>query len=464
MELNHPVFSGPFPVELDLEPIDTPSNYAHYHQDPPLPARLQGWRVHGEIVDADGRTVFGSVAVGAGFGDTPDAEVISGGVNTKGPDWVAIGRHGNFFLWGFAASPSQLTESGRQVLSNSIVYISAFDRQPPRSKRRHIGRSWWLDQAVQFRDIASEHARIAKLQAEQNTPPDSPWAVGSLEAFVEKTARRSFPSLWDELGDDLEAYLPAMVENRGFLYAQGREFAAPILDRDAQAYGLANHDPRLLDHCIGLLERDEDVGRARRVLNRYTGLELGSAVAWRAWFDEVRDGLYFSDTSGYRFFSTLPSEAELRSHLNGLAVPFLPGSNPVHASAALVPEAGSSLRATLVVRIQVEPRWHIYASAHPGSPYVETDLTPELPTGWQAEEAWSLPSSQPSREDPKLRLWQGDLVFRRGVVADAPEALASGLEVELRYQACDANQCLPPEVVTLRADLPASELETDAPD
>lgn len=43
------------------------------------------------------RNGFSSV----GFEDSPEAEVISSGVCAKSLDAVAIGRHGNFFHWGF---------------------------------------------------------------------------------------------------------------------------------------------------------------------------------------------------------------------------------------------------------------------------------------------------------------------------------------------------------------------------
>lgn len=48
---------------------------------------------------------------------------------------VAIGRHGNFQHWGFAASPADMAEEARTVLANAIVYISGFAGQKPIARK-----------------------------------------------------------------------------------------------------------------------------------------------------------------------------------------------------------------------------------------------------------------------------------------------------------------------------------------
>jgi hypothetical protein len=44
---------------------------------------------------------YGVVSDGHGFEDSPDCERITGGVNSKGPHAVAIGRQANMLQWGF---------------------------------------------------------------------------------------------------------------------------------------------------------------------------------------------------------------------------------------------------------------------------------------------------------------------------------------------------------------------------
>ena len=58
--------------------------------------------------------------------DSPDIEVISGGINTKQPGAAAIWRQGHLLHFGFQPSPGELNETGRALLINSIVYIDRF--------------------------------------------------------------------------------------------------------------------------------------------------------------------------------------------------------------------------------------------------------------------------------------------------------------------------------------------------
>ena len=50
-------------------------------------------------------------------------------------DAVAIGRHGNFLHWGFAASPDDMTEEARDVFANAVVYIAGFAGQTPVARK-----------------------------------------------------------------------------------------------------------------------------------------------------------------------------------------------------------------------------------------------------------------------------------------------------------------------------------------
>ncbi|SFW19408.1 hypothetical protein SAMN02927921_00472 [Sinomicrobium oceani] len=93
------------------------------------------WRVQKEgYLEAKGYRV-GMVSRGDGFLDSPDAEYISSGVNTKDVGAVAIGRHGNFFLWGFSGSPDYMTEEAKQVFANAVVYMKQFKGQKPIARK-----------------------------------------------------------------------------------------------------------------------------------------------------------------------------------------------------------------------------------------------------------------------------------------------------------------------------------------
>lgn len=70
-----------------------------------------------------------------GFEDSPEAEIISGGVSGKTWDAVAIGRHGNFLHWGFAALSDDMTDEARDVFANAVVYIAGFAGQTPVARK-----------------------------------------------------------------------------------------------------------------------------------------------------------------------------------------------------------------------------------------------------------------------------------------------------------------------------------------
>lgn len=70
---------------------------------------------------------------------------------------MAIGRHGNFFHWGFAASPADMTEEAKSVFANAIVYISQFDGQKPIARK--------YDEQIITRDVVKKFAYRATREA-----------------------------------------------------------------------------------------------------------------------------------------------------------------------------------------------------------------------------------------------------------------------------------------------------------
>src|SRR5262245_34324013 len=129
MRLNHPIFTTPLTPKIEIGSTATPENYRHYHGGKDLPEKLATWKVQdgklGQTVD------YGLVSGFHGFADSPDAEWISSGINSKGPSSMALGRHGNWFLWGFAGDPTQMTDSARQVFLNTVVWMKGFEGQAP---------------------------------------------------------------------------------------------------------------------------------------------------------------------------------------------------------------------------------------------------------------------------------------------------------------------------------------------
>jgi hypothetical protein len=258
----HEIFRKPFAVTPTLTKADTPANYRGWPEGAALPAQLDVWKVQEKLRARN----FGLVSDGYGFTDSPDCEYISGGLNSKGPGAVALGRQANWFLWGFCASPQEMTEEARRVFLNTVVYMKRFDGARPLFPKARGAREWAL---LYANYIEGENAKWAR----------------------EKIA----PELIEAAGGVAEKLVALLRRDLGYVVSDG----VFRVDADAQALGLANRDLVLMERCVALLEQGEGTERARRLLERYLPERLATAADYRAWLSEHRDRLYFTDTGGY---------------------------------------------------------------------------------------------------------------------------------------------------------------------
>jgi len=263
----HEVFQKPFPVNIQLTEEPTPENYRHWPGGEQLGKTMKMWKVQTKsFPEIDP----GLVSDPYGFADSPDAEVISSGLNSKGPDSVAIGRHGNFFLWGFSAQPSDMTPEGRKCFLNSICYIKKYDGQKPLIAKTTSGRAWALVYAGYLKTINDEN-------------------------FI----KQLFPEdLRQRFGKDPEKYIQYYKENLEYLHEEKGRVA---VDEDVKGLGLSNRKVEFLDRCMSMLEKGEEQELAMRLLKRYTRETFSDAREWRAWLEKNRDQLFFTDTGGYKF-------------------------------------------------------------------------------------------------------------------------------------------------------------------
>lgn len=274
----HEIFSRPLEVKIETEERPTPENYRQYPEGAALGAKMAVWKVQTRsFPDVDP----GLVSDGYGFEDSPDAEKITGGVNSKGSESVAIGRHGNFFLWGFSGSPTEMTPEARKCFVNSVCYIRRFDGRAPLARKESRSRRW-----------AAAYANYLK----------DPQLKGSAEYLLKlfpKEARAA-------AGDDPEKLAAFVAENLECLTLDGQ--GKILVDADAKTLGISNRDVRLLDRCVELLQKEGEAERARRLLKRYTGLAFEEPAKWKEWLEANRPRLFFTDLGGYRF--VVGSEAE----------------------------------------------------------------------------------------------------------------------------------------------------------
>jgi hypothetical protein len=265
--LTHEIFNKPLKVEVKLEDRPTPDYYRHWPGGDQLGKTMKMWKVQNKnFPEIDP----GLVSDPYGFADSPDAEVISSGLNSKGPEAVAIGRHGNFFLWGFSAQPSDMTVEARKCFINAICYIKKFDGQKPVVSKTSSGRRWALVHAGYVKTINDENF-IKQL-------------------FPEELRKR--------FGKDADKYTKYYQENLEYLHLVSGHF---LVDEDVKGLGLSNRKVELLDRCITMLEKGEKSDLALRILQRYTRESFPDAKQWRAWLEKNREKLFFTDTGGYKF-------------------------------------------------------------------------------------------------------------------------------------------------------------------
>jgi len=101
--------------------------------------------------------------------------------------------------------------------------------------------------------------------------------------------------------------------------------------------------------------------------------------------------------------------------------------------------------------MKVAPGWHTYAAAGKTEAAVLTRIEDVLPDGAKSVGAWDLPKGQPQKGGGAH--YTGDVVFLRTVRLEATPPGRVEIPVTVSFQACDQEQCLPPDSVKLTARL-----------
>lgn len=468
---DHPIFKGPFPVKMTVEERPTPEDAYHYayYYDDPIPATLPMWRVQTKGYITDPGFTIGMVSRPWGYTDSPDAEYISSGVCAKTLDAVAIGRHANFLHWGFAASPAYMTEEAKAVFANAVVYISKFrgkkmlarkfnDRIATREylkeltflstrasyeERMESDRKWTEEMKERYRAAKKKQDAGEQLtQTEQNTlkygePED--FKPMSREAYV----KRYLKEFYDMFGTDEEAYARFFKENYDYFYSEG--FYHIFVDEDVKAWGIPNHDKRLLDKAITCLEQGIETERANRVLARYTMADFKTPAEWRQWYNTYNGKFFFTEAGGWKFMingeSSLPGNdyfsyrKRMEEEQTETAEEQTSDANPVAVTASVRVADG---KRELVVRFKIHPGYHIYADVAPSDPYIPTEIKLELPEGVSAG-SWK--ASQPGKFGET-----GTTIYESSSEYTCPlEGNGRGkLKCTVSYQCCDTHVCMPP--------------------
>jgi hypothetical protein len=445
---SHEIFNEPLKVSLTFEDRPTPENYFRLAGDKKIEKTIKVWPVQTKkFPEIDP----GLVSNPHGFGDSPDAEVISSGLNSKGPESVALARHANFFLWGFSASPHDMTPEGREVFVNAVCYIKKFDGQKPvvRKVGAGLSRDGALWSACHLRNLLDEAAFKRGLPESLRNDAQQ---YSRYRKLMMDDFDRTYPAeLRRRFGNDPEKYIGWIRENLEYLRFEGDGYdAKPVVDEDVKGLGLSNRKVELLEKCVAMLEAGDRPEPAARILRRYTNEDFRDAKEWRSWLETNRTRLFFTDVGGFKFLVAPETlAAAVRPHR---AVPAQPtAKDPVAAAAELSPSKvrpGDTLE--FVVRVQTAPTWHIYAAVGSSGPGAPTRLNLRLPEGIQAEGQWSFPNS--IRGFDGQLIYEGTLEFRHKLrVAAAAAPGRKAVACEFGYQACDPRSCRPPQTAELVA-------------
>ena len=470
----HQIFKGPFPVKLTTVMKATPENAYHYtyFYDFELPDSTLMWRVQKNgYMDTPG-TPVGMVSRPWGYLDSPDCEYISSGVCAKTIDAVAIGRQGNFMHWGFAVSPDGLTDEGKAVFANAIVYMSRFNgqgilarkpnervatREYLKERKYYATRECYENRIKSDEEFARESmalrdsARAKMARREELTRRESyfvdyePQPPMTLEDFLKRYQHEVF----DEFGTDLEAYQKYYDDNKPYFYG-GKGAYEISVDEDCKAWGIANNEVKLLDKAISCLENGSETDRARRVLDRYTLCTFSTPQEWRSWYDTYHKKMFFTESGGWVFLIDGPSDlpgndyrakkaaikAAEEAKYDGQGVLGEASQDvPVCVAANIVEEDGGTF---VEVSFAICPGFHLYSTVDPTDPYVAMSIETSKLEGIEVGEP-ILPAA-------RIMDKPGTTVFDSNFKVRIPVTVRENgpLTVNVGYQACDSKSCTIP--------------------
>lgn len=478
----HPIFNGPFKVNITAEMLPTPESAKEYGPmyGYTVPPTVEMWKVHNNG-NFENEARIGMVARPWGYTDSPETEIISGGKCAKSLDAIAIGRHGNFFHWGFAAKPSDMTEAGKAALANAVVYMKDFKGKRVIARKLNEGiatrdaataakyassRDCWkaienvqlkfyhmMDSAVRAikaKQVAGEELSPMEMVQLQYPEPRKPEPISFSDYLKERN-----PELYKVFGEDEAEYARYYDKNRPYFRPDSKEGYGLEIDQEARSLGIANNDIRLLDKAIELLGNGgNDAVTGRTLLERYTLCRFATPAEWKAWLDTNRNRMFFSESGGWLWlvdtldpsvpgndYSVLTAPAQPENTAPVAPAGTTDRNNPVALKAEIVDAPGGMK--DVVITMTVYEGFHTYAYVADEDPFIPTEVTIELPEGY--EKSGSLVTPTPTPSSTATTYYTGNGAFRQRIKGNGDGEVVC----KIKYQACDASMCMPPVTKTI---------------
>ena len=480
MRTEHPIFKGPYKVKMTLVDRPTPDGAKEFAPlvGETLPETTKMWHVNTKGYMTHPGFKVGMVSRPWGFEDSPEAEWISSGNCMKSIDAMALGRHANFFHWGFAAAPMDMTDEAKPLLANAIIYISKFAGQHVVARKLYEGISTRIEARENAYRVTREcyddyKVSIEKFNSQMQQYADSIKAVaagggkvGEREAMYLQWQPQPIPTrddflremagaLYEEFGANEAAYAKYYAENTPYFYGSFEDYGLK-LDEDAKSLGIPNNDLRLMDKAVEIWQNGDEKGR--RLLERYTLLRYDTPQQYAQWLKKYRSKLFFTESGGWLWLVNSQDKNVEGNDYSILKYNEVPQQktpeiteqtdpmNPVLVSSMVndLPSGGKEL----LVRIKIHPGWHIYGYVAEQDPYIATTFDLQLPDGWQKDGDMQLPAFRTDGEYGTT-IYEGDVLFRQRLKGSGH----GQLKLIVNFQTCDNHACLPPRDVEFSFDL-----------
>lgn len=440
MRLKHTIFNAPFKTELTIENRPTPDGVYVFSEGWKVPRTTPMWRV-----SRDGSRV-GMISGWYGYEDAPDAEIISGGSSVKSYDAVAISRHANYMLWGYAAEPEDLTKEAQTIFANAVCYMSKFAGQTPQT-RAYLPVAT-RDEIAEFMEVLSPEGYatykkgvktfndyLADCQSKGERLGESQMQTLSHYEYIQKNSRDQLVTK----PEDIESVRQFLTDNFEYIngsYSSANRFR---VDENAKTLKLSNREIASLDRCITMLEKgDAKSDKALAMLKTYTMQSFTQPKEWRTWYKANKNKLYFTESGGYRFMGDGSENVrpdDFSSHVQ---------KDPVKVGAAMTFDGKVS---AVEVTLSLLPDYHVYASSsNADSPFILTEVEVFLPEGMTKSGDLILPASEQYYADRSMRIYSSrENKFQQPVVIDRAKFNGGKIRCVVRYQSCNATSCLPPK-------------------
>ncbi|WP_421918818.1 protein-disulfide reductase DsbD domain-containing protein [Marinifilum sp.] len=479
-KFDHAIFKGPFKVKPTIKNRPTPKPILKSWDGLDMPTEIPMWEVNTEGYHDEKGYRIGLVSRGWGFEDSPDAEIISSGVCDKQKTAVALGRHGNHFLWGFAGSPDYMTEEAKQVFANVIVYTykNKDEKFIAKKYNERIATKKWADELLFYitkrgydenvkfmKDFNEKMLQVSKKAQEKKAEGKAltemekmmldfqPKPILTRMQYLKKMIGRNS---WSSItGLDTIKVRAFLKENRPYFYSQPDVRVDLRVDEDAKSLGIANNDIKILDAAISLLEQGKDIEKANRLLWRYTIEDFSTAKEWRTWYNKYNSQMFFTQSGGYVWLindadanpDVRPrndKKIEKKKEITSLELVEPSHEKPVSVGAAVV-DGDIKGEKVVVIETKIMDGYHIYAYVPKGEAYIKTEQGIELPAGTEFSGDWQKPSPAPYPGKDKLLIYNGQNTFKRAIKVGENTKDGLTLKCWFYYQCCDATICFPPK-------------------